>query len=222
MKKVLTRLVFTVCLMQSIVALAQGGRPFFNEIQAFKKADSIQQPPQDAILFVGSSSFRMWTDVQQNFPSHTIINRGFGGSTLVDLIGYENELIFKYHPKQIVIYSGENDLASSDTVTSAMVFERFKKLFTDISAKLPDVPIVYVSLKPSPSRERLMLKMVEANLFIESFIKKNKKIVFVDVYHSMLNAEGHPIEEIFKADKLHMNEKGYAIWQKKIMPYLKN
>src|SRR5436189_4015614 len=105
--------------------------PFWNDIQTFKKQDSIQMPPQHEILFVGSSSFTKWTDVQNYFPGYTIINRGFGGSSLPDVIRYENDVIFKYKPRQIVIYCGENDLAASDTVTAKMVFDRFKKLFTD-------------------------------------------------------------------------------------------
>src|SRR5690349_15736461 len=123
MKKALLNVFFFVCLLQSIVANAQGGSPYFNEIQAFKTADSVQAPPQNAILFVGSSSFRLWPDIQSYFPTHTIINRGFGGSSLPDVIRYEDETIFKYKPKQVVIYCGDNDLAASDTVSSATVVQ---------------------------------------------------------------------------------------------------
>src|SRR5205085_12445340 len=96
------------------VLTAQQKTPFWDDIQAFKKQDSIQPPPQHAILFVGSSSFTKWTDVQGYFPNYTIINRGFGGSALPDLIRYENDVIFKYDPKEIVMYCGENDIAGSD------------------------------------------------------------------------------------------------------------
>src|ERR1700730_10518048 len=118
-------------------------QPFWDDIQKFKKQDSINPPPQQAILFVGSSSFTKWTDVQTYFPKYPIINRGFGGSALVDVIRYANDIIFPYNPKQIVIYCGENDLASSDTVTAQLVFRRFKQLFDMIRSKMTGDNIVY-------------------------------------------------------------------------------
>lgn len=202
-------------------ANAQGGHPpFWSEIQSFKKEDSAGFPGKHKILFTGSSSFRLWSDVQSYFPNHPIINRGFGGSTLLDMIRYQEDLILPYEAKQIVIYCGENDLASSDTVTAEMVVERFRTLFNWIRRQQPHVPIVYIAIKPSPSRERLMPKMLVANLGIRQFLKKKKKTVFVDVYHAMLTPEGKPLTDIFREDRLHMNAKGYAIWQKLIEPYL--
>jgi lysophospholipase L1-like esterase len=203
------------------VANAQQRPPFWDDIQAFKKQDSIQPPRQHAILFVGSSSFTKWTDVQNYFPGYTIINRGFGGSSLPDVIRYADDIIFPYNPKQIVIYCGENDLAASDNVTGEIVFKRFTTLFNLIRKKLPNVPIVFISLKPSPSRWHLRQKMITANTGIKNFLKKKSKTVFVDVYHKMLGGDGKPIKEIFLEDNLHMNAKGYAIWQKLIEPYLK-
>jgi lysophospholipase L1-like esterase len=195
-------------------------QPFISDIQNFKKQDSINHPPQHAILFVGSSSFTKWTDVQSYFPKYTIINRGFGGSSFPDVIRYADDIIFPYHPKQVVIYCGDNDLAFSDTVTSTIVFDRFKKLFVLIREKLPDENIVFVSIKPSPSRARLMPKDEEANNLIKQFLSAQKNASFIDVYHLMLDKDGKPIDDIFIQDKLHMNAKGYAIWQKAIEPYL--
>ena len=103
--------------------------PFWNEIQNFKKQDSITFPAKDQILFVGSSSFTKWNDVQQYFPGYKILNRGFGGSSLQDVLQYADDIIFPYQPRQIVIYCGENDLAASDSVTVQLVLNRFKKLF---------------------------------------------------------------------------------------------
>src|SRR5450432_3914149 len=113
--------------------------PFYSDIARFKKQDSMHFPPKHAILFVGSSSFTKWTDVQDYFPGYTIINRGFGGSTLPDVIRYADDVIFPYQPKQIVIYCGENDLASSDTVSAQTVVERVKTLFGVIRKKLGNV-----------------------------------------------------------------------------------
>lgn len=199
---------------------AQSHPPFYNEIQQFKKQDSASFPPRNAILFVGSSSFQKWHDVQRYFPQETIINRGFGGSQLTDVIRYVNDIIMPYHPRQIVIYAGENDLASSDTVSAQIVFSRFVTLFNRIRSSMPVVPIIYVSLKPSPSRQNLMPKMEEANKLISNFLRSKKKAVFIDVYHKMLDNTGKPLPGIYVEDNLHMNAKGYTIWQKAIGPYL--
>jgi lysophospholipase L1-like esterase len=194
--------------------------PFSSEIQDFKKQDSIQFPPKNSILFVGSSSFRKWDDVQSYFPGYTIINRGFGGSTIPDAIRYADEIIFPYEPKQILIYEGDNDLASSDKITPDSVLSRFTKLFTLIREKLPNTSIAFVAIKPSPSRQQLMPKMQQANSLIKNFLKNKKNTAFIDVYHKMLNKDGTPIKDIFLEDDLHMNAKGYHIWQKAIQPYL--
>jgi lysophospholipase L1-like esterase len=195
-------------------------QPFAGDITAFKKLDSASFPPKNAILFIGSSSFTMWKDIQAYFPGYKIINRGFGGSSLTDVIRYEKDIIFPYQPKQIVIYAGENDLAFSDTVTSLTVFNRFKELFNDIRLRLPRVPIAFVSIKPSLSRQHLMIKMDLANYFIKNFLAEKQKTRFIDVYHLMLNPDGTPIKDIFIQDNLHMNAKGYMIWKKAIQPYL--
>src|SRR6187401_1536332 len=201
-------------------AISQTTPPFRKEIDAFKKKDSAQMPAPNSILFVGSSSFTKWTDVQNYFPGYTILNRGFGGSSLPDVIRYENDVIFKYKPKQIVMYCGENDLAASDSVTAQMVFDRFKKLFSDIRKRFSNIPFVYISLKPSPSRWELREKMIAANNAIKNYLSKKKNTVFVDVYHKMLGPNGTPIKESYVEDNLHMNAKGYRIWKKEIQPVL--
>lgn len=194
--------------------------PYYKEILAFKKLDSISFPPKHSILFVGSSSFTNWKDVQDYFPRQTIINRAFGGSSLPDVIRYAKETIFKYKPKQIVIYCGENDLAASDTVTAQLVFKRFKQLFTVIRKNDPAVSLAFVSIKPSPSRRHLWLKVEAANQLVKNYLTTKKKTAFIDVYHPMLNNDGTVMSEIFLEDSLHMNAKGYKIWQKVIAPYL--
>lgn len=194
--------------------------PFYDEIKAFKEQDKEHFPGQGKILFVGSSSFKYWTDVQAAFPGYPIINRGFGGSSLPDVIRYAPDIIIPYRPKQVVIYCGDNDLAASDTVTARTVYDRFVQLFHLIRRALPNEPILFVSIKPSPSRERLMPKMVEANNMIAAFIKKQPHAAFVDVYHKMLDKNGKPLPGIYREDNLHMNEKGYTIWRNAILPYL--
>lgn len=195
-------------------------QPFAKEIAAFKKQDSISFPPKDAILFIGSSSFTKWKDVQNYFPDFTTINRGFGGSVINDVIRYEKDIIFPYQPKQIVIYCGENDIAFSDTVSGKIVAERFKQLFTDIRKVYPKVAVAFISIKPCESRWQMKDRMIVGNKLIKKYLKKKKRARFINVWDSMLDAAGLPLKDIFEEDKLHMNAKGYAIWQKIMLPYL--
>lgn len=218
MKKI--RLILLLFLLANFLHAQETNPPFWDDIRSFKKQDSSSFPQKHAILFIGSSSFTKWTDVQAYFPNYKIINRGFGGSTLVDQIRYVNDIVFPYNPKQIVIYCGENDLASSESVSGEMVFKRFTTLFNLIRKKLPTVPVVFISLKPSPSRWPLRQKMITANNAIKNFLKNKRNAVFVDVYHKMLGPDGKPIKEIFLDDELHMNDKGYAIWQKELKSHL--
>lgn len=207
-----------VLLFLSASGLAQDP-PFYDEIKAFKAQDSIKFPPKNAILFIGSSSFNFWKDMQDYFPGKTLINRGFGGSSLPDVIRYADNIIYPYQPKQIVIYCGENDIAM-ENATPPMVLERLKTLFNMVRGKFKNIPVVYVSIKPSPSRQHLMPVMVSANRLIREFLQKQKNAVFVDVYSKMLQPDGKPRKDIFTADDLHMNATGYAIWKKEIEPKL--
>ena len=194
--------------------------PFWSDIQKFKKTDSAQAPPKNAILFIGSSSFTRWSNVQTAFPEHTIINRGFGGSRLTDVIRYAYEVILPYAPRQVVIYCGENDLADSDTVKAKDVVLRFKTLFGIIRQNLPNTSIYFVSIKPSPSRKQLLPQFREANRQIRAFLRLQKSAGFINVYDAMLTPKGAPREELFVDDNLHMNTEGYRIWQRIILPFL--
>ncbi len=194
--------------------------PFSDDIRKFKENDKINPPPQGAILFAGSSSFTMWADVQEYFPGYKIINRGFGGSTILDQIHYIDDMIFPYNPKQIVIYCGENDIAYSDTVSGEMVLYRFMTLFGMIREKLPDVNISYISMKPSPSRWQMAGRMQAGNSLIQEFLSSQRNTSFINVWDDMVNDHGEPEPSLFLEDMLHMNELGYNIWAGKIKPEL--
>ncbi|MGB8190651.1 MAG: GDSL-type esterase/lipase family protein [Chitinophagaceae bacterium] len=210
--------VFSMCIM---FTHAQTAPPFWNDILRFKKLDSMQPPPANAILLTGSSSFTRWTDVNNYFPGYTIINRAFGGSTLPDVIRYAYDAIIPYKPKQVLIYCGENDLASADSISAAEVLKRVQTLFSIIRINLPGTTITYVSIKPSPVRAGIQIKVKAANELIKAFFSKQANASFIDIYRDMLDANGNMREEIFVGDRLHMNATGYAIWQRKIKPYLK-
>ena len=218
MKKILLSLLLALAVHSMLHA--QTAPPFWPDIAAFKKMDAVQPPPAHPILFVGSSSFTKWKDVNDYFPGYPIINRGFGGSTLVDVIRYAYDVIIPYRPKQVVIYCGENDLAAADSVTAAEVVTRFKTLYGIIRQNLPGTVIDFVAMKASPSRETIFPKLREANALVKAFLLKEKNAGFIDIYPAMLDARGKPGEELFLSDRLHMKPEGYAIWKKIILPYL--
>lgn len=196
-------------------------QPFKAEINAFMKSDSINMPAPGSILFVGSSSFTQWKDVQAYFPGFPIVNRGFGGSSLPDVIYYAEQTILKYKPKQIYIYCGENDLAGNNAITADTVLKRFKQLFSIIRKNLSKkTEVVFVSIKPSVSRWKLEDKFVETNEKIKKYIESKSHASFVNVHTAMLKPDGEVMTDIFIKDNLHMNPKGYAIWQGIIAPTL--
>lgn len=207
----------TLLIHFSFLAFTQ---PFINEVNYFKKVDSLQAPPKEPILFIGSSSFTNWKDVQDYFPSHTLLNRAFGGSSLPHLILYAEDIIFRYNPKQILIYCGENDLTGGPTINADSILFRFQRLHSLIRSRLPKVPIVYLSMKPSPSRRKYLPTMQEGNAKIKAFIADQAHTKFIDVYSSMISNSGEINASIFLSDSLHMNKKGYELWQPLIEPIL--
>jgi lysophospholipase L1-like esterase len=213
---------FLIFIVWSIALSAQVKEPpFWKEIKAFKKSDSTSFPAPNQILFVGSSSFRLWKDLQNNFSGYPIINRGFGGSTLRDVNSYFNDIIKPYHAKQIVIYCGDNDFAFDRALQVDSVLKRLETLVEKIRQTDKRVMVTYVSIKPSPSRKELMPKYIEANKKIKLYLKKLANTSFIDVYSKMVDKRGLPLKNIFLPDSLHMNAQGYAIWQKEIKRYLK-
>ena len=216
MKKIILLL---LCI--SYLSINAQEKPFWSEINAFVKQDSINKPKDGIILFVGSSSFRLWTDLKKDFNNETIVNRAFGGSKLIDIIRYKDQNLLNYHPSKIVLYCGENDVASSDKVDGKEVFKRFKTVYNLIRKQYPNVPFVYVSIKPSISRWSMKDRMIDANQRISSFLNHKKKTTFINIWGAMLE-NGEPKKDIFREDKLHMNKKGYAIWTEKMQEVINN
>ncbi|WP_375181142.1 GDSL-type esterase/lipase family protein, partial [Chryseobacterium sp.] len=176
---------------------------------------------KNAILLVGSSSFTKWTDVANYFPDKTIINRGFGGSRLTDLNDYADDLLNPYQPKQIIIYCGENDFADNDKLKADVVVERFKAFYKKIRTKFPKIEVDYISIKYSPSREKLWPQMKEANKKIANFMKKQPNSAFIDITKVMQDENGNVRKDLFVEDMLHMTPEGYRLWTSVMNPYMK-
>lgn len=176
-------------------------------------------PAPHPILFIGSSSIRKWEHLQQAFGSYNVLNRGVGGTVIDDITFYLNDILFPYAPKQIVLYVGENDLPR-EKETADTILNKTIHLYKMIRAKLPNVPIAYIALKPSPSREKYSAKAIAANKLIKNFLAKEKNTAFIDVFTPMLDKNGKSRPELFVEDMLHMKPAGYAIWEKAVRPYL--
>ncbi|NCT09303.1 MAG: GDSL family lipase [Flavobacteriia bacterium] len=209
---------FVITLMMNVF-YAQEKRLYWDEVQTIKNFDKIYIPKKNPIIFVGSSSIRLWKNAEKIFEKYDVLNRGIGGAHVDDIIFYANQLILDYKPRQIVIYIGENDLKYA-SVSADTVFEQTKKLFSIIRHKLPEVPIVYISLKPSPARDSSNLKMLQTNLLMKKYIAKEKNIKYLDVYKNMITKDGNYRPDLFSKDKIHMKAAGYKLWQKALKPYL--
>ncbi len=199
----------------SFKLLAQEIR-FESEIKAFEKQDSIKMPPENANLFVGSSSIRFWNTLHQDFPDNQVINRGFGGSNLVELAFLSERIISKYNPSKIFIYSGENDI--NDGVLAVEVLERLKMVVEKIRQK-SNASIVFISIKPSMARASQIGVQNKANKLIKRYLRKIENAEFVSIVKEM-QIKKAPNESLFVKDKLHMNALGYQIWTQKIKRYL--
>ena len=194
--------------------------PLENEIRAFERKDSISAPPAHPILFTGSSSIRFWSSLAQDFPGKALLNRGFGGSELKDVLQFADRIIIPYQPKKIVLYAGENDIATGHQ-TGQQTFERFMALFIYIRQKLPRVPVVFISIKPSPSRRNYFAENDVANQLIKKYLSKQRKARFVDIRPVMLQPNGQPVPALFRQDSLHMLPAGYERWTNVLRRYLK-
>jgi lysophospholipase L1-like esterase len=193
---------------------------FEKEIQAFEARDRSEPPAKGAVLFIGSSTIRLWTNLDRSFPDLTTIQRGFGGSCLPDSIRYADRIILPYQPSKIVIYAGDNDIARGDS--PAVVANHFKEFVQKVHGALPKSRIYFVSIKPSPSRWSLSPQAIEANGLIRDYCAKHKDLKYIDTWKPMLDTRGQPDPTLFRADNLHMNDKGYALWTKIIASALKD
>ncbi|ARK10552.1 SGNH/GDSL hydrolase family protein [Fibrivirga algicola] len=202
----------------SLPTLAQTS--FESEIVAFETQDKATPPPANGILFVGSSSIRLWEGLKEAFPGKPIIQRGFGGSTLSDVIRYIPRVVLPYNPKQVVLYAGDNDIGQNNR-TARDVYSQFLTFFALVRKQLPNATITYISVKPSPARKQFMPIQAETNRMIKQYLSGQRNTSFADVYTPMLGANGQPRPELFKADSLHMTPQGYEIWKGVIAPVLK-
>lgn len=189
---------------------AQNGNAFASEVvEIQKRMDSIWVPSKETIVFTGSSSIRMWHDLQERFPDIQIANTGFGGSQAKDLELYQDELILNYNPKKVFIYEGDNDINAKQR--PKVILGTFERILDNLHQKNPDLEIVLISAKPSVSRWHLRGKYKRFNKKLNKLATERTKVSYTDVWNIMLNKRKLK-KELFIEDGLHMNKKGYDLW----------
>lgn len=206
---------FLWCLFGLSWGMAATGQDFSrweDAISKFEAADKEQEPVKNGVLFLGSSSIRMWKSVAEDFPNHQVINRGFGGSTLPDCIHFFDRLVLPYKPSKIVFYEGDNDIGRGDSART--VYENFKTFAAMVKEQLPETKLIFIAIKPSIKRWELAPEMKKANRMIQHYVWLNKDLGFADIWDPMLGDDGKPRPELFLEDGLHMTDAGYEIWTK--------
>ncbi|MFC1635782.1 GDSL-type esterase/lipase family protein, partial [Planctomycetota bacterium] len=187
-------------------------------IRTFEDWDRKNTFPSDAVLFVGSSSIRMWP-TRECFEEFAVINRGFGGSQISDVNYYAKRIVLCYKPKVVVFYAGDNDIAAGES--DKQVFDDYKAFTKLVHQKQPNTRIIFISIKPSGSRWSLWPVMSRANMMIKNFSDTDRRLFYFDAATPLLDNEGQPNLDLFLGDKLHLNSKGYEIWTKLLRPIIK-
>ena len=188
------------------------------EIAAFEQSDAVTPPPKGALLFIGSSTIRRWTTLAMDFPQCQVINRGFGGSEIVDATHFAPRIIFPSAPRAIYFRSGGNDLWARKSVEQ--VFADFKEFVATVHAKLPNTDIIFVSLNPSIARWKQANMTKALNGLVSDFIKGKARLRYIEAYDISLGADGQPRPEFFAEDKLHFNAEGYKLLAARVRPDL--
>lgn len=197
------------------------GAPAASEINAFWEADKKQMPPMGAVLFMGSSSIRMWDTLAKDFPEIPVVNRGFGGSQIFESTLYADRIAFPYKPKIIILCAGTNDLAYGGK-NPQQVLQDFKDFVAKIQTGLPDTRIVYISINPTVARWNQEADILETNHLIEKWIFESnsptQKLNFINSHAQVLTADGKPQPKLLREDGLHFNAEGYKLWTSILKP----
>lgn len=210
-------ILLSVVLLFTVAVYAQEKHAFQDEVNELLKNDSLVVK-RNVIVFTGSSSIRMWTDLEKDFKGKNVVNRGFGGSTMRDLLHFADELIVSYNPISVFIYEGDNDIGFANR-TPKEILATADSLLKVIRTKLPKtVKVYFISAKPSIARWHLKDQYEAFNKKLDLWTQNKKNVYFIDVWSPMINANGTIRKELFLEDGLHMNRTGYHIWLAQIRP----
>jgi lysophospholipase L1-like esterase len=201
---------------------SQSGDPLAWEstIRKFEAHDQVEPPPANVIVFTGSSSITFWSTLVRDMAPLPVINRGFGGSRMNDVVYYAPRLVVAYRPRAVVIFAGTNDLSGSKPKTAQEVADGFRAFVEIVHEALPATPIYYISITPTPSRWKYWPIVQETNRLIEAYTQTDQRLHFIDMTAAILDPDGKPDRSLFRIDRLHPNKKGYAVWTSIIKPIL--
>ncbi|GAA4442590.1 SGNH/GDSL hydrolase family protein [Bremerella cremea] len=188
------------------------------DMDKFAAADAKTPVKPGGVVFVGSSSIRMW-DLEKSFPKMAAVNRGFGGSRLEDSVYYADKIVLPYKPSTVVVYAGDNDIAAN--YTPEQILEDFQEFVAKVHGELPEAKILYIAVKPSLKRWSMINEVRKTNELIAAQCAKTDNCEFIDIDAPMLGKDGKPRAELFKNDGLHMTDAGYEIWAEALEPHLK-
>ncbi|HLJ54473.1 MAG TPA: GDSL-type esterase/lipase family protein [Chthonomonadaceae bacterium] len=189
------------------------------EIAAYEAADRANPPARGGILFIGSSTIRMWNSLAQDFPGRNVINRGFGGSELADSTHFIPRIGLEYEPKQIFLRAGGNDIHAGRP--SEEVASDFADFVRTVRARLPDAEIVYITFNPAPSRWSENDKLQKLNALIKKESRRMRRVKLCDAYDICLDANGEARRELFLPDMLHFNAEGYKLLAARVRPFVR-
>lgn len=208
------------CLAQSDAGSADEVRPssdWESAIAAFEAEDAASPPQKGGVVFLGSSSIRLW-DLDRWFPGLGAVNRGFGGSQFVDCVYYGKRILEPHLPKFVVVYSGDNDAAADKSPEQiAGDAQQLVELIWDLS---PETRVAFIPAKPSVARWEIYDRIADGNARIEEMCRGDKRLVYIDVAPAMLGADGRPRADLFRDDGLHLNDAGYEIWTAQVQAVL--
>jgi GDSL-like Lipase/Acylhydrolase family len=190
------------------------------EIAAFEESDRQSPPPTGAVVFTGSSTIARWKTLAADFPELPVIDRGFGGSEIVDCTHFAPRIVFPYQPRMVVFRCGGNDLHAGKSVEQ--VFADFKEFASAVRKQLPQTEIVVISLCPSIARWSQRDQEKDLNKLVEDYIASQSRMKYIECYSVPLGADGQPRPELFVADKLHFNAEGYKLLTERVRPQLKD
>lgn len=194
----------------------RGPPVFAREIEQFAAADSLAPPRPGGVVFVGSSSIRLWPALAADFPGVDVVQRGFGGSELSDVVHYAPRIVLPHRPRLVVLYAGDNDLMEGKS--PATVFRDYRAFVALVRRALPETRIAFIAIKPSPSRWSLAEQIRETNALVRRYAATDERLLYVDVFTPMLGPDGRPRQDLFIEDMLHLNARGYALWRDLLAP----
>jgi lysophospholipase L1-like esterase len=193
--------------------------PWRGELQAFAESDAESPPARGGVVFVGSSSIRLW-DLPRWFPDlgGPVLNRGFGGSHVSDSVEHVELLVTRHRPRAVVFYAGDNDLAEGRS--AGQVANEFRRFVAAVRQELPSTPIVFIAIKPSTLRWGLADKQRDTNRRVRAQCDADPLLHYVDIWPAMLGADGKPRPELLAEDGLHLSAAGYRVWTDLVIPVL--